>query len=128
MMDDVNELYGNSLDQLSDLLSADNVIGEAVQTEHGTVIPLLSAGFGFGAGAGKGGPENAEGGGAGAGGGIKPVAVIIIAEGEIRVERLADSSIWGRVTDAATRIIEQRQRQQGNEPVQAGGSSASTSE
>lgn len=113
-MDDVKDLYEESLDELSRLLVADNVIGDPVETEHGTILPLLSAGFGFGAGGGTSADE-ASGGGAGAGGGIQPVAVVVVSDEGVRIERL-DDDLWGRLGDAAARLLEQRQRQ-----MEAGG-------
>lgn len=108
-MDDVNELYEESLDELADLLVADNVIGEPVETEFGTIVPLLSAGFGFGAG-GANGDGNSKGAGAGAGGGIKPVSVVVVGPEGVRIERL-DDNLWGRLGDTAARLVEQQQRQ-----------------
>lgn len=112
-MDDVKDLYEESLDELSGLLVADNVIGEPVETEHGTILPLLSAGFGFGAGGGSsdGSDGAASGGGAGAGGGIEPVAVVVVGSEGVRIERL-DDDLWGRLGDAAARLAEQYQRHQ----------------
>lgn len=107
-MDDVKDLYEEGLDELAHLLSADNVIGEPVETEDGTILPLLSAGFGFGAGGGNrpGSEGETSGGGAGAGGGIRPVAVVVLTVDDVRIERL-DDSLWGRLGDAAARLAEQ---------------------
>jgi uncharacterized spore protein YtfJ len=110
MDEDVDELYAQSLDQLSEMLSADNVTGEAIEIDGGVVLPLLSAGFGFGAGQG-GRQEGAGAGGAGAGGGIKPVAVVVVTEDEVRIERLEESSIWAKLTDAASHLARDYQRQ-----------------
>lgn len=110
-MDDVNELYDESLEELADLLVAENVIGEPVETEYGTIVPLLSAGFGFGAG-GANGDGGSKGAGAGAGGGIKPVSVVVVGPEGVRVERL-DDNLWGRLGDTAARLVEQQQRHDG---------------
>lgn len=121
-MDDVNDLYEESLDELASLLVADNVIGEPVETEHGTIVPLLSAGFGFGAG-GANGEGNSKGAGAGAGGGIKPVSVVVVGPDGVRIERL-DDNMWGRLGDTAARLVEQQQRQAGGLSVPGQGSSS----
>lgn len=110
-MDDVNELYDESLEELAGLLSADNVVGEPVETEYGTIVPLLSAGFGFGAG-GANGEGTSKGAGAGAGGGIKPVSVVVVGPEGVRIERL-DDNLWGRLGDTAARLVEQQQRHDG---------------
>lgn len=110
-MDDVNELYDESLEELANILVADSVVGEPVETDHGTIVPLLSAGFGFGAG-GANGEGTSKGAGAGAGGGIKPVAVVVVGPEGVRIERL-DDNLWGRLGDTAARLVEQQQRHDG---------------
>lgn len=121
-MDDVNEMFEESLDELADVLAADNVVGKPVETEFGVIVPLLSAGFGFGAG-GANGDGNSKGTGAGAGGGIKPVSVVVVGPEGVRIERL-DDNLWGRLGDTAARLIEQQQRQAGgfSMPGEGGGS------
>lgn len=111
-MDDVQEMYDESLSELANLLAADNVVGEPVETEYGTILPLLSAGFGFGAG-GANGDGATKGAGAGAGGGIKPVSVVVVGPDGVRVERL-DDNLWGRLGDTAARLVEQYQRGEGS--------------
>lgn len=109
-MEDVNEMFEESLDELAGLLAADNVVGDPVETEFGTIVPLLSAGFGFGAG-GANGETGSKGAGAGAGGGIKPVSVVVVGPDGVRIERL-DDELWGRLGDTAARLIERQQREQ----------------
>jgi uncharacterized spore protein YtfJ len=101
MTEDVDQLYEQSLGQLADLLDAERVVGEAIETPQATVIPLFSNGFGFGAGAG--GKGDGSGGGAGAGGGIKPVSVIIVADDGVRVHRLTEGDAIERLAEAAGR-------------------------
>jgi uncharacterized spore protein YtfJ len=110
-MEDVNDLYEDSLDELGALLQADNVVGDPIETEFGTIVPLLSAGFGFGAG-GANGDTGSKGAGAGAGGGIKPEAVVVVGPDGVRIERL-DDDLWGRLGETAARLVEQQQRQSG---------------
>lgn len=129
-MDDVNELYEESLDELGALLAADNVIGDPVETDFGTIVPLLSAGFGFGAG-GANGETGSTGAGAGAGGGIKPVSVVVVGPEGVRIERL-DDDLWGRLGETAARLVEQQQRQSDGlslpEEMPTGGSESSSSQ
>jgi len=67
------ELLKETAGQLKDIITARNVMGEAIDMGNRMIIPVTRFGFGFGIG---GGNEN-KGPGAGAGGGIEPVAVII---------------------------------------------------
>jgi uncharacterized spore protein YtfJ len=103
-MDEVDDLYEQSLGQLKELLDADKVVGEAIETPQATVIPLFSTGFGFGAG--KGGKDGGSGGGAGAGGGIKPVSVIIVGDDGVRVHRLTEGDAIERLAEAAGRGVD----------------------
>ncbi|HDR73497.1 MAG TPA: hypothetical protein ENN85_06265 [Methanoculleus sp.] len=71
-------------DVLDKLLSANTIVGDAVDAGDKTFIPVAGFGFGFGSGEadgsgkGKEGEGCGHGAGAGAGGGINPVAVIIL--------------------------------------------------
>ncbi len=104
MMEDVDELYENSLGQLAELLDSERVVGDPIQTPDGTVIPLFSTGFGFGGGQGSNG--EGSGGGAGAGGGIKPISVVIVSDDGVRVHRLTESDAIERLAEAAGRAVD----------------------
>lgn len=87
-METVERLMKSTVEELEKLLNARNVLGEPIDREHGTVIPIVSYGFGFGAAGGAGGEGTTvgNGGAAGAGGGIKPVGAVIIDANGARVE------------------------------------------
>ena len=55
-----------------------------------TVIPLVKTGFGFGGG----GAQDKDGGrsGTGGGGGVQPVAVLVVKDGDVRLERMSGQS------------------------------------
>jgi uncharacterized spore protein YtfJ len=76
------EMLKITTDVLDKLLSANTIVGEAVDAGDKTFIPVAGFGFGFGSGEGSGkgkeGEMSGQGAGAGAGGGINPVAVIIL--------------------------------------------------
>jgi uncharacterized spore protein YtfJ len=88
----VDGLVAGTVAQLDRLLDTKQVVGEPMSFGGATVIPLVTLGFGFGAGGGGGvGDQGRGGGGGGAGGGgVKPVAVIIVDESGVRVERIPD--------------------------------------
>jgi len=87
-MDDVVKLLKGTVEELEKLLNAKSVLGEPIDRDGATVIPIVSYGFGFGAGGGNGTVAGEQGGGMGtaAGGGIRPVGAIIIDAGGARVE------------------------------------------
>ena len=66
-----------TLEELDKLVSANTIMGEPIEADNKTIIPIAQYGFGFGVGEGK--SEKAGGGaGSGAGGGVKPVALVIL--------------------------------------------------
>ncbi|MEZ5660526.1 MAG: spore germination protein GerW family protein [Burkholderiaceae bacterium] len=111
-MEDVERLLKSTVEELERLLSAKNVLGEPIEKNGSTVIPIVSYGFGFGAGGGTGneGSKSGSGGGTGAGGGIKPLGAIIIDEHGARVEAVKGpvSNLAEILGDAATKVMNQR--------------------
>lgn len=107
-MQDVAQLLKSTVDELDRLLSARNVLGEPIEREGATVIPIVSFGFGFGAG-GQSGAQG-ERGGTGAGGGIRPLGAIIIDDNGARVEAVkgTTSSIVETVAKVANKAIDRR--------------------
>ena len=87
-MDDVEKLLKGTVDELDRLLNARNVLGDPIERDGATIVPIVSFGFAFGAGGGTGGKAGAQGsgGGTGAGGGIRPLGAIIIDKDGARVE------------------------------------------
>ena len=67
-MNNAESLVKTTLAEIEKVLTTKTVVGDAVNVEGVTIIPLISAGFGFGAGAGSGEMKGKEKGG-GAGGG-----------------------------------------------------------
>lgn len=109
-MEHVNDLVKTAVGEIEKLLSARTVVGEPATIEGATMIPLLSIGFWFGAAgaSGKGeakqkGEGSGEGtvGGTGGAGGVKPIAVVIIDKGGVRVE-----SVKGTLATAVEKISE----------------------
>ena len=49
-MEDVDRLLKGTVEELDKLLNAKNVLGEPIEKDNATVIPIVSYGFGFGAG------------------------------------------------------------------------------
>ena len=53
-METVERLMKTTVDELERLLSAKNVLGDPIDRDNGTVIPIVSYGFGFAAAGGSG--------------------------------------------------------------------------
>ena len=112
-MEHVTNLLKASLSEIERVLSTKTVVGEPIQIEGNTLIPLISIGFGFGAGGGSGkGPEKPGGEGVGAGtgggGGIRPLAVIVVNSEGVRIEPIKGtaSTIMDKFGDVVGKAVE----------------------
>lgn len=92
-MEDVENLLKGTVEELDRLLNAKNVLGDPIERDGATVIPIVSYGFGFGAG-GNADRKSGNSAGTGAGGGIKPLGAIIFDQDGARVE-----SVKGALTN-----------------------------
>ncbi len=112
-MQDVEKLLKGTVDELDRLLNARNVLGDPIDREGATVIPIVSYGFGFGAGGSSG--DKAGSGGSGAGGGIKPVGAIIFDQNGARVEAIkkAMSGLTEAISEVAAHVIDKAAKKDG---------------
>jgi len=108
-MEDVEKLLKGTVEELERLLNAKNVLGEPIERDGATVIPIVSYGFGFGAG-GSANTKNGPGGGTGGGGGIKPLGAIIFDKDGARVEAVkgAVSNLAEVIGETAAKAMESR--------------------
>jgi uncharacterized spore protein YtfJ len=106
-MTDLEKLLKTTVDELDRLLTAKNVLGDPIDRDGVTVIPLVSFGFGAG-GSAAGGAQDT--GGSGAGGGVKPVAAIILDKNGARIESVQDAttSLAHVIADAASHMVDRR--------------------
>lgn len=111
-MTNVEQLLKNTVEELDRLLNAKNVLGDPIEKDGSTVIPIVSYGFGFGAGGTDGG-KSGDGGGTGGGGGIKPIGAIIIDDKGARVEAVkgAISGLAEVVGEVAASALEKQSKQ-----------------
>jgi uncharacterized spore protein YtfJ len=114
-MEHVENLLKTTLGEIERLLNTRTVVGDPINVDGHTVIPLISVGFGFGAGGGTGREEKAvhgegQGAGSGGGGGIKPVGLVIIDKDGVRVEpvRRGAATLVEKFGEAVTRVITAR--------------------
>lgn len=117
-MEDVERLLKSTVEELDRLLNAKNVLGDPIERNGSTVIPIVSYGFGFGAG-GTTGSKTGDGGGTGGGGGIKPLGAIIIDSNGARVE-----AVQGAMTTFAEVIGETASKVLKKAPKRGGKSEA----
>lgn len=112
-MEDVEKLLKGTVEELDKLLNAKNVLGDPIERDGATIIPMVSYGFGFGAGGGTS-QKNGPGGGSGAGGGIKPLGAIIIDKEGARVEAVkgAMSNVAEIIGETAAHAIDRASEQE----------------
>ena len=106
-MEDVEKLLKGTVEELDQLLNAKNVLGDPIEREGATVIPIVSYGFGFGAG-GNTAQKSGRSAGTGAGGGIKPLGAIIFDKDGARVESVkgALTNMTEIAAEAATAVMD----------------------
>ena len=88
-MDNIENLFDKTVGEIERMLNSKTVVGEPIEIEGNTLIPLVNVGFGFGVGSGEGTEQekgSGHGGGTGGGGGVKPVALIVINDEGVHVE------------------------------------------
>lgn len=79
MIKDVKNMSENikvTVEELRKLISVDNVIGKAIETEDKLLIPVMRMGVGFGVGENILGED--KGGAAGAGAGVEPISMVVV--------------------------------------------------
>ena len=65
-----------TVEELRKLISVDNVVGKAIETEDKLLIPVMRMGVGFGVGENILGED--KGGAAGAGAGVEPISMVVV--------------------------------------------------
>jgi len=101
------DLFEKSLNEVDRLIHEGSILGEPVEVNGCTIVPVFGYGFGFGAGFG-GSDKNGQRGGAGAGGGLSPVALVIIDKAVKGIEgvRVVPVRKPGPVTEAINALGE----------------------
>jgi uncharacterized spore protein YtfJ len=105
-MDGLTDVLKTITGEMQKSLSARTVVGDPITVEGKTIVPLVSVGMGFGAGSGSGKDNNPSGGGGGLG--MKPIAVVIIDQQGVRIERLKESrhSLAEHLAEAMPKFLE----------------------
>jgi len=114
-MENVEKLLKSTVDELNRLLNAKNVLGDPIERDGSTVIPIVSYGFGFGAGGGS--QKGVGGSGTGAGGGIKPLGAIIFDKDGARVEAVkgAVTNLAEIIGETASHVLDKSSKQEGED-------------
>ena len=119
-MKDIENLFDKAVTEIERMLNTKTVVGEPINVEGNTLIPLVNIGFGFGVGGGKGSEPSkgsGQGGGTGGGGGVKPVAVVVVNADGVRVEPIKSStaSVLEKVADSVGKVATAKVKKGGKE-------------
>ena len=95
----IQGLMDTAMSNIKSMVDVDTIVGEPVTTPDGTVIiPISTVSFGFGAGGTQFAakqdtvtPENPMfGGGCGGGANVKPIAFLVVGNGNVRLLPISD--------------------------------------
>jgi len=93
---------------LENMVQAKTVVGEPIESNGKTIIPLISVRVGFGAGGGEGdapqqGAGKGEGGGAGLN--VSPTALLIIDESGVQVYSLSQKGGLAKLAELIPEVM-----------------------
>ncbi len=81
MSEETSGIIKNVWEELRKTIKVETAIGNPIEIEDKTLIPIFGVGFGAGGGGGKGKEKEGQGYGFGGGGGITPVALVTVFKG-----------------------------------------------
>ena len=116
----IQSLIKTSMESIKEMVDVNTVVGDAVETQDGTVIiPVSRVLFGFAAGGSefeaKTSKDNDKGeknklpfgGGSGAGVSVQPMAFMVVGQGQIRLLPVDQNTTVERIIDIAPQIVDQ---------------------
>ena len=100
----INQLMEKAMENIKKMVHVSTVVGDAVETENGTVIiPVTKVSCGFAAGGSEFEQKNSTalpfGGGSGGGVSIQPIGFLVVSAGEIRFQTTDNHAIFDRLID-----------------------------
>lgn len=130
----IEGLMKTAMESIKEMVDVNTVVGDAVETNDGTVIiPISQVACGFAAGGGEyefhnggsggSGPKHQDipfGGGSGAGVSVKPMGFLVVRMNDVRLLSVNGNSLAERVVDLAPQFIDKiegvMQRKDRNRP------------
>lgn len=113
----IESLMKTAMENIKQMIDVNTVVGDAVETNHGTVIiPVSQVSCGFAAGGGEyetGGADAGVsagdlpfGGGSGGGVSVKPVGFLVVKNDDVRLLTVNGNQLAERVVDLAPQLME----------------------
>ena len=110
----IEGLMKTAMESIKEMVDVNTVVGDAVETNDGTVIiPISQVACGFAAGGGEYEFDNGAkgkdipfGGGSGAGVSVKPVGFLVVRMNDVRLLSVNGNSLAERVVDLAPQLMD----------------------
>ncbi|HPF20385.1 MAG TPA: GerW family sporulation protein [Syntrophomonas sp.] len=110
----IEGLMKTAMESIKEMVDVNTVVGDAVETNDGTVIiPVSQVACGFAAGGGEYEFDNSNksqeipfGGGSGAGVSVKPVGFLVVRMNDVRLLSVNGNTLAERVVDLAPQLID----------------------
>lgn len=113
----IQSLIKTSMESIKEMVDVNTIVGDAVETQDGSVIiPVSRVCFGFAAGGSEFDAKSSKesdkqklpfGGGSGAGVSVQPMAFMVVGQGQIRLLSINQNTTVERLIDMAPQVIEQ---------------------
>ena len=98
------ETVASLLEGMDQYFTTKTVVGEAIKTDNGVVIPLVDVSFGIGAGAFEQDKKNSGGGGIGAK--MTPSALLVINNGQTRLINVKNQDSITKILDMVPDVLD----------------------
>lgn len=112
----IEGLMQTTMSSINEMIDVNTVVGDAVETEDGTVIiPVSRVSFGFAAGGGEYSVDKGKegkspfAGGSGAGVTVQPVGFLIVSKGKVKLLPVHEKASLERLIDMAPEVIDKVQ-------------------
>ncbi|MEA4926660.1 MAG: GerW family sporulation protein [Syntrophomonadaceae bacterium] len=111
----IEGLMKTAMQSIKEMVDVNTVVGDAVETNDGSVIiPISQVACGFAAGGGEYETVNSPGkseempfaGGSGAGVSVKPIGFLVVRMNDVRLISVAGNPLAERVVDVAPQIMD----------------------
>lgn len=109
----IESLMKTAMQSIKEMVDVNTVVGDAVETNDGSVIiPISQVACGFAAGGGEYEASNASpkelpfAGGSGAGVSVKPIGFLVVRMNDVRLISVSGNPLAERVVDVAPQIFD----------------------
>ena len=108
----IESLMKTAMQSIKEMVDVNTVVGDAVETNDGSVIiPISQVACGFAAGGGEyeasnTNPEMPFAGGSGAGVSVKPIGFLVVRMNDVRLISVSGNPLAERVVDVAPQIFD----------------------